>query len=70
MDGRYLSTRTIEKILEHACEKAGIRKDISVHTLRHYATHFIMILKTAQIELYIGIKDRNNVRIGKEVIRL
>ena len=24
--GRYLSTRTVEKILEHACERAGIKK--------------------------------------------
>ncbi len=34
-EGRYLSTRTVEKILEHACQKAGLRKDVSVHTLRH-----------------------------------
>jgi len=26
---------TFENILEHACEKADIKKDISVHTLRH-----------------------------------
>ena len=32
--GRYLSTRSAEKIFEHACQKAQIGKDVSVHTLR------------------------------------
>ncbi len=39
--GGHLTTRTAQKILEHACTKAGVRV-LSIHKLRHsFATHHL-----------------------------
>lgn len=40
--GKPLSKRTIEKIYEQACIKAGVAQKGGIHTLRHsFATHLL-----------------------------
>jgi site-specific recombinase XerD len=39
---KHITGRTVQKIFQNACKKAGIKKNVSVHSLRHsFATHLL-----------------------------
>jgi len=41
-DGGQYSTRSVQRFFKDICRKAGIKKKVSVHTLRHsFATHLL-----------------------------
>lgn len=83
-DGRHISTRTVQAVFEQAKEKAGIRKDVTIHSLRHsFATHlleggtdlrYIQELlghknpKTTQVYTYVSTKSLSRIRSPLDVM--
>ncbi len=74
----HLSIRTVERVFQQSKQKAGIKKDVSIHTLRHsFATHmlesgvainYIQLLlghtspKTTCIYIHLARKDALNLK--------
>lgn len=42
IEGSHLSERSVQKVFETMCERVGIKKEVSVHSLRHYVESQIM----------------------------
>ena len=73
-----ISTKTVQAIFENGRDKAGIRKDVTVHSLRHsFATHLLESgvdlryiarllghknLKTTEIYTHVSTKNLSAIR--------
>ena len=80
----HLTVRSVEKIFEAAVKRAGIAKEVSVHSLRHsFATHllesgvdlrYIQELlghkssKTTEIYTHVSNKDIGKIRSPLDII--
>jgi len=54
--GQPLSERTVEHIVKNSAKNAGIKKEVSFHTLRHcFATHLLEAgVNLRQIQQFMG----------------
>ncbi len=75
---KHISTRTVQAIFEKARDKAGIKKDATVHSLRHsFATHLLVSgvdlryiqellghksSKTTEIYTHVSTKNLSKIR--------
>jgi len=80
----HISTRTVQAIFRQVCEKAGTKKEVTVHSLRHsFATHLLesgvdlryiqenlghKSSKTTEIYTHVSEKDIERIRSPLDTI--
>lgn len=82
--GCHITERAVQKVFEQTCKKAGIKKDVSVHSLRHsFATHLLEggtdlryiqellgHVSSKTTEIYTHVSERDIKRIQSPLDRL
>lgn len=82
--GNHITERAVQKVFDQTCKKAGIHKDVSVHSLRHsFATHLLEggtdlryiqellgHVSSKTTEIYTHVSERDIKRIQSPLDRL
>jgi len=75
---KHITARTVQKIFQNACKKAGIKENVSAHSLRHFfATHLLesgidfryiqelfghKSTKTTEIHTHVSTKNLSTIK--------